>query len=429
MKKTFYLFASAALMLLTLNSCKKKTDGDVTLPFSTLSVQEQKQAIEQNGIDLMDKVDALQSTPAIVALTALNNNINGGMPALVKPLAQLRAGLLKNDTKAVETFGQQMKVAAALGDSLWGTYTWNPEIHDFDHQAGASNSATILIPATEGSSDNTGEIKITYEPSTIVAPGTDPVEYMPKSLSVVMKVSGATVMTFTFSGAYKSDATPTSLTQTLVVDKFNWNVTFTNNDKDVSAKYSFTYDQKVLLKMEIGAAGSLTATNIQENMENDPEKVLSSGAVLVQVMNIAMKGTINDFKGFAAESKALKPDSVVHPATTYNESWTEYVYPKAYYDKMANIINKYINIYGFFANENKKFADVEFYSYEKTYTYEDWVWNADTQSYDIVKKTGTEYVCEPRFVLSDKSKVTIEDYLRTGFEDLITKIQGYMPQE
>jgi len=403
----------AVTMLLAFSSCKQSTP-DETLPFSTLTVEQQKQSIEQNGLDLVNKVDAMQNTPAMVALKAFNNTA-GGKALFVKPLAQLRANLLRNDMNAVETFSQQMKVAAVLGDGQWGTYTWNQSIKDFDFVKGTNYSATILFPATENSLTNNGVITVVYAASTIVAPSTNPVEYMPKSMSLVLKVSGTTALTFNFDGAYKSDATPTSVTQTLAIDKYNWSIAFTNNDVDVSTKYAFTYDQSVLLKLEIGAAGSLTATNIQNNMGENPEKVLSSGAILFQVMNIAMKGSINDFKGFAAEVKTVRPDS------TYNGNYYIYNLNKPYYDKYANVINKYVKIYGYFANESKKFADVEFYAAENTYN--GYTYNPTTGQDQYGPKT--DYSLEPRFVLSDGSKVAIEDYVSTGFQDLIDKINSY----
>jgi hypothetical protein len=418
MKKTFYLFVGLVTTLLAFSSCKKSTDSDATLQFSSLTVEQQKQSIEDNGLNLMNKVEAMKNTPAMIALNAISTKINGS-PLFVKPLAQLRTNLLMNDTKAVEAFSQQMKVAAVAADGQWGTYTWNSTTKDFDFVKGSNYSAKILFPATQSSTTNSGEVTIAYAESTAAVPETNPVQYMPKTLSIVLKVSGTTALTFYFDATYKSDATPTKITQTLVIDKYNWNVTFTNNDVDVSSKYSFKYDQDILLKFEVGASGSLTATNIQNNIEDNPEKVLSSGAVSFQVMNIAMKGTIANFKGFVTEVKAHKPDSIIH-SNAYGK-WTEYFYTKAYYDKSKDIINKYFKIFGYFANENKKFADIEFYTNEYSYTGSKYNSTNGMYEYGLV----TEYNVQPRFVLSDGSKVAIEDYVKVGFEDLITKMQSY----
>lgn len=400
MKKTFYLVTSALTMLIALNSCKTDVlDLDKTLSFSTQTVEQQKQTIEQNGIDLVTKMDAMQDTKAMIALQAFSTAT--GSPSFVKPLVQLRTNLIRNDVKALETFNGQMKVAAAVGDDFWGVWTWNPTKEVFDYVASTNKTATILFPATENSTTNNGELKITYVESTVLVPDVDPVEYMPKSISVVLKVGGTVALKADYSGTYKTDATPTKITQTLEIEKFNWSLEFTNDDKDVSAKYAFNFDSEVLLKYEVGASGSLTASNIQTSFnDGNPENAITSGAMYFQVMNIAVLGGFKDFKGFMTEGKALKDTN-----------------DKTYADKSVAIFNKYIKMYGYFVKEKKKFADIEFYVLEDTYTYFDYYTQKDV--------TETSYNTEPRFVLSDGSKVTIEDFVQTGFEDLITKLESY----
>ncbi len=406
MKKKFIFTASAVVLLFTMNSCKTDVlDYNKTLNFSKQTVEQQKQSIEQNGIDLINKIDAMQTTKAMIALQAFSTNSTGS-PVFVKPLAQLRTNLLKNDTKALETFNSQMKVAAQVGDEYWGTWTWNSTLEDFDYVATTNQTVTILFPATENSTTNNGELKITYSQSTIVVPETDPVEYLPKSISVVLKVSGTVALTADYTGSYKTDGTPTKVTQTLVIEKYNWKIELTNDDKDVSAKYAFNFDNDVLLKYEVGAAGSFTATNIESSMNNDkPENIFTSGAMYFQVMNVAVVGGITDFKGFMTEGKALN----------YSDD-------KIYYQKEVDIFNKYIKAYGYFVKEKKKFADVEFYlnEYSDTYT----TYNPASGNYDLVV-TNNWYSAEPRFVLSDKSKVSIEDFVQTGFEDLVKKLESY----
>lgn len=400
MKKTFLLISSVITLLCTLNSCGSSTnsndlDLDKTLKFSTQTVEQQKQNIQQNGIDLTTKIDALQNSKALIALQAFSKNSTGS-PAFVKPFSQLKANLLTNKVSALETFNQQMRTAAAVGDDIWGVWTWNPNKEDFDHVSSTTKTATFLFPATENSKSNTGELKITYAPSDVIAPNTNPVEYMPKSFSAVLKVDGVVAMDAEFSGSYKSDATPTNVTQTLVIEKYNWNLQLTNNDKDVSAKYTFNYDSDVLLKYEVGASGSLTAKAIEAS--NGLSDILTSGAMYFQVMDIAFLGGINDFKGFTNEMNAIQDTNT-----------------KSSYDSEALIINKYLKMYGCFVKENLKFADVQFYVLDNSYSY---YW--DNQKY-----TEYSYSVEPRFVLSDGSLVTIENFVKTGFEDLITKLQSY----
>ena len=403
MKKHFFLFSSALTLLLALTSCNSNNtnalDLNKTLNFSTKTVEAQKQSIEQSGIDLVTKMDAMKQTNAMIALNQFSTNANG-RPAFVKPLSELRTNLLRNDVKAFDTFNQQMRTAVATGDT-WGVWTWNYNNKDFDYVSSPIKTATFLFPATANSRINSGELKITYVQSDVLVPDTNPVEYMPQSFSVVLKVSGVEALSASFTGSYKSDATPVNLKQTLTIEKYNWSIELTNNDKDVSAKYAFNYDKDVLLKYEVGASGSLTEKAIQSS--TGPQDVFNSGAMYFQVMNVAFIGGFKDFKGFYAESNGLKK-----------------TYDKNYYNSSVVIINKYLKMYGYFVKENQKFADVEFYVTESIVI--DWSsYNYNTGSYG----TKTEYNYQPRLVLSDGSKVDIKKFVETGFEDLITKLQSY----
>jgi len=410
MKKNHFLLAGAITMLFALNSCKTETevlDLDKTLKFTKLTVEEQKQSIEQNGIALVDKMDGMQDTKAMIALQAFITNANGSQE-FVKPFSQLRANLLKNDGKALETFEQQMRVVAVSGDENWGIWTWNFMTNDFDYTPGTKNTATYLFPATENATTNTGELKMIYVESTVVAPDTDPVMYMPTSISVVLKVSGAVALKADFAGTYNADATPTKITQTLEIDKYNWNFEFKNDAKDASASYGFNYDKEVLFNFAVGVAGTLTADALQAI--EGPQGVFTSGAVNLQVMNIAILGGFKDFKAFADEMDVIDGQKD-------ND--------KTRADKQVAAINKYLKMYGYFVKENQKFADVEFYVVEKTDTYQNYVWNNSTQNYELVNVTETYYDFQPRLVLSDGSKQDMENFMKTGFEDLISKLESY----
>ena len=68
-------------------------------------------------------------------------------------------------------------------------------------------------------------------------------------------------------------------------------------------------------------------------------------------------------------------------------------------------MNQYIIGYGYFIDDNVKFASVDFYVEE------------------YVSGTDTYYSIVPRFILSDESKVSLEEYVDSGFEELLEKIE------
>lgn len=443
--------------MIALNSCKPDgQDPDATLTFSTLTVEQQKQSVEQNGLDFVTKMDGMQKTQGFIALTQLAN-LNG---AMATPIAQLRTSLVKNDVKAMENFNKQMRVASGnAGDSIWGEWTWNKTNKEFQKTAVLINKAILHFPADSASastSTNNATLTVIYVESNVIVPDVDPVQYMPASLSVILKVGTTEALNAQFVGTYNNDATPTMLKQTLVIGNYNWSADYTNNKTDVSVIYAFKYDTQILLKYALGAKGSLTATQIQAAMNdstNRPQDVITSGYMSLQVMNIAVYGGITDTKGFADEGNALKPDSIVHHDIYYD--YTEYIYPKSYRDKEVVIFNKYLKFYGYFVAENAKFADVEFYTaegqepdYSKQgtlvytttstnyyppavtvkYDYYDYDYNYNTGVYTYTfyaYPTKTVYNAQPRFVLSDGSKITdFNKYANDNFTTLIDKLNS-----
>ena len=467
MKKIICFFAAVLTLSVTLISCKSggsELDSDTNLKFSTSTVEQQKQSIEKSGMDLADKMTGLQQTQGYVTLSQFAE-VNGGSfaPALVSSLRQLRVNLMKNDVNALEIFNKQLRVASNAGNDIWGTWTWNVKTQDFDRSSAiVLNKAVLIFPANDlNSTSNNAVLTLNYSESNVLVPEINPAEFYPKSISAILKVDNLEVLNAQFAGSYASDGTPTSLTQTLVIGAYNWSASVTNKNTDVSANYTFKYNNDILLKYSVGAAGSFTATQIEaivnDNTGNKgPADIVKSGYMSFQIMNIAIYGGITDVKGFTTEEDALIPDSIVHK----NDSYTEYIYGKSYRDKEVVIFNKYLKFYGFFANEKQKFADVELYTTEElgrdynapaslVYTfkssnynptipstikydyYDDiYIYNSTTKSYEYTFKyykyaTKTFYNIQPRLVLSDGSKITdFENYANSNFKTVITKFES-----
>ncbi len=393
MKRILLLTEIAVLIALTFSSCNKSSnlDLDKTLKFSTLTVEQQKQTIEQNGVDFLNKMEGLQDTKAVAALNEFSSN-SGSSMQLAAPLKALNANLKKGNAKLLDNFNTEMIKVVSSSTDIWGVYTWNSSTQQFDFVASSDKTAKFLFPATSTATTNNGELKIVWVDSKVVAPDTDPVQYLPSSVTVTLKVDGNVAMTAEYEGSYKTDGTPTKIKQTLEIEKYNWSAEFTNDEKDASAKYYFKYDSDVLVGIELAAAGSLTADEIQASA--GPQDIINSAIVYVRIMNIATIGGFKDFQGFANEMNAINVSD-----------------EKSFVDAEVVAMNKYFKCYGYFVDKKQKFADVEFYTSE----YQEWDYYS--QAYN------TYYQMQPRFVLNDGSKQDIEEYFNTGFEDLIAKLQ------
>jgi len=434
MKKTIYLFVGAVTLLLAFSSCKQSTP-DETLPFSTLTVEQQKQSIEQNGLDFTTKMEGLKKTQAFATLSNLGRT-SGLMAA---PMARLRSELLKNDVKAIENFNTQISdINSNFPDSIWGEWNWDKSVNKFKQTSKLVKKLIMHFPGDSLATTNNATLTAIYVESNVKMPNVNPERFMPQSLSLIIAVGGSEVLNAQFSGTYNSDATPISLQQSLVVGSYNWTTSLTNTSADVSANFTFKYNSDILLKYDLAAKGSFTANQINAVINDKtntkgPQDIVTSGFMSFQIMNIVLYGGITDVNGFMSDGKALK-----------------YSNDRTYTDGEVAIFNKYLKFYGYFASEKAKFADMEFYTAEGqgtdnskstlVYTSVNYVYTSihyDYTQYEYNSTMGkyvynyyaygskTVYNSQPRFVLSDGSKVAIEDYVSTGFQDLINKINSY----
>ncbi len=464
MRKNVFKMVGVAMLLFTMNSCGDKTttgeDADAPLVFSPLTVEQQKSTISNDGIALGDKMEVMKETPAIKTVEFLSSSdIN--TPSFSAPLRELRAGLLRNDVKAIETFNKQMTSPSQLESAKWGTHTWRESTQTYDFVKGIYGTVIVKFPADAASKyneTNNGTLTIVYVSSSVAVPE-NPSEKMPASLSVKLSVGTVEALSYQFTGAYKSDATPTLLSSTLVIGDFNWSAKATNNDKDVAAEFAFKHKEQVLLKYTVGVSGTLTVDAIKES--KGPEDVFTSGYMSIQVMNTAIYGGIADFKTFAKGMDAIKPETITqmdefgYPTNTYT------VMDSAKTNQQVTLMNKHLKFYGYFVKENGKFADVEFYlaknkvpdysiratlvytqkSYNDQfkpavydYAYTQSVYNNSTQRYEYLMsyyayETKIEYSSEPRLVLKDGSKVTdFAKYANDNFKTVIDKFQKMLPK-
>lgn len=387
-------------MLFTMNSCGDKLDLDKTLKFSTLTVEQQKQSIEQSGIDFVNKMDGLKDTKAMLAMQSMTGKMNSNS-AYAPAFNQLQSSLLRNDVKTLEKFEKQMRVASGTGEEIWGEWTWSISAGEFELTNELTNKAILHFPATETSKTNNAVLTITFADSKVKMPDTDPVQYMPSSISVVLKVDGSTALKADFTASYRSDATPTKVKQTLEIDKYSWSVELSNDAEDVSAKYAVKYGSETLVKIELEASGNLTIDGFEKS--NGPEDVFVSGAIYFQIMNVACLGGVKDFEAFNEQMNALTDTD-----------------DRSYADKKVAVINKHLIVYGYFVDKKQKFADVEFYVVESN-VIDDSNYNEATNEFG----TKTVYYLQPRFSLNDGSKTEIETYFESGFEELIDMLSKY----
>ena len=409
--KTNYLFLFIGLTaLLTFSACDPESDLDLDkkLNFSPLPVEQQKQKIEDNALEFVEQMEGLLETPAFVAIENFIEIFSGEdedeYDYWAAPLRVIATDLQNGNPNVLVGLEKQMKIIQDDYDEdegiVFGEYIYNFESEEFDLERELENKVVFHLPASQAameSETNNGLISFEFTESKIAIPESEGEKY-PASANLSVKIDNKTALIASFTGVYFDDGMPKDVKQTLTIGDFSWEATFKNNKKQASVAYAFKKAKTTLMKLAAETTGKFAYDEIENTMESDgdPGDFVNKIAAQYQVMNLAIKGGIAKVKDF---SDAMD-------AADEGKGLTE----KAIRDQQASIMNQYIVGYGYFVDDNKKFADVDFYVEE--YEYRDW--NGQTyKDYDVV----------PRFKLSDGSKVTIEEYFESGFGDLIDKIR------
>ncbi len=386
--KKINLFLSLGAILLSTIACDSELDLDKDLKFSKLTVEQQKQKIEENGIQLVNTMEGLLETEAMATMANMIslNESDGYYDA---PMQRLISDLRRGNKNAISNFDKQMRVSYVESD-IWGEYSYNFETGEMDKTRTLVNKLIIHFPADSVTTTNNAEITVNYEESSVMVPESE--EYYPSEITFTMKVNSNVVMSASFNGSYYSDGSPEQVTQTLNIDSYSWTAEVKNSKKKASESYEFKKGKTIIIKSVAELNGKLTEEQLQNAFENNtPEDAIEDFAVSFQAMDIAIKGGTTDFKKLATDIRNLNEDSNLSDQEYNNE--------------MVRILNKHLTCIAFFVEDNRKFADVELYVEEVTegkYTY---------------------YSPTPRFVLSDGSKVSAEEFIQTGFDNLINKIE------
>jgi hypothetical protein len=401
MKRNYLFVILGAAILLTMNACKTELDLDDELKFSKLTVEEQKQKIEENGLEMVEVMNGIQDTKAMT--TMMNMLEMTGAEVYGAPMQKLVADVKNHRRNSFQNFDKQMRVSY-IDSEVWGEYDYNFDSEEIEKTKDLTNKIVVRFPATESATKNNAVITITYEASKIQIPETE--EVYPSKLTYKMTVDAKEVMSANYEGSYYNDGSPKSVKQSVEIEDYSWAAEVTNDQKKATESYEFKNGSKTIIKTTAEINGVLTEDVITDSFEDgEPQDAISDFAAYFQVMDIAVKGGTSDLKGFADAMTALNE----------NEKLSE----KEMMEKQVELINKYMVCTALFVDDNRKFADVEFYVVEEVYEYSYYDYFLEKE----VTESEIDYSIAPRFILSDGSKVDVEEYFQNGFNDLIEKIE------
>ncbi len=431
-------------LIISFVACEKdkKTGGDQTdpafsAPFSNNTTEENKDNLEQTGVDMMDEITQLEDVQAIEIIIEFINLMDSAFDEepeaskLLEPLemvASIKTGdATPNDVlREIKSTAEDPISLSEEWENIAARYTWNFNNGQFD----SSGSAGVLIfefPGLEGDLTNTATITVSnvnfYDiPDPMeVWPAEDIEPELPSSLQIDLKYNGNTVSSFNFSAAYATSGLPTSINATLSVDEFSFVLTMTHNPyTNASITSSFKHNNDILIEVHATGNGDWSDENIENNTvthydtiyiwnwdqefgwyetdeidwideweEVEAEEIIHSANAYLIAMNLKMVGMVN-IKQLADIIKETEEDDEI----TEEEL-----------DQRIAAINTHATLVVVYKDTNEKIADLEFYK----------VYDEDEDDYYI----------DVRFIFADGSKVDAETYFEEGFSDFVDALNDF----
>jgi len=398
MKKLLALALAVIVTFPAFYSCK---DDVVDVPYSKNTIEENKVKIEEEGLALLDKMDAMKNLSAMNTLMDLNTLMYGsseyeyyGVAGLVKKVVEQKSGRslikkIESKTTVTDPYYTFMGIEA-------GIYTWNSSISEFQWTESAGE-LTFKYPSS-GSTTNNTILKVsnlkydeqTYESET---------SYMLTSLNVLMTVSGSEQLSLEMRAEFDDDGMPISYRSEFEVKEgYSFTETFSNSGSKAKFDATYGFDGEDLFMAHMESSGDFTYDNMYslEDPENEDQldEFLDKANMWIQAGNLKFAAVV-DFNNYIKQKSSKFPNDVI--GSTLEDS-----------EAMAKIMNDNIKATLMFAKEKKAIAKGLFYSYE----------------YDEYYYPG-EYATGLKFVFADDSSLD-QSFIETGFEDLLSAYEEFM---
>lgn len=422
MKKLFLLLGIGVTVLFTGCDKSDKDGGEVAEP---LTSEQNKELMQTIGVEFVNEMAALQQLEGVSALTSFgllteseeddDGRIDKSNSAV--KIAKTILGFSYNRISTVEFGHMAYRVGQddddeftslqELFDENTGTFEWNFENEEFDFTDNSSDKVIFKYPSEPDGTSNDATLTLSNYSSVEVSNPIDE-DYegdLPTSLDVALAIGGSTVMTYGFEIDYNNEGVPESVDTELTIGDFSLAVGLTNTNTKVGASVNFSNGTKTLIATSTEVNGDFSDSAIEDAEDSeDPTEVVTDGTFTF---------TLLDLKFSAEIQFADLYDEVGDLETYYYEHDDE---PRPDLEgnavKLENALNEHGELKVTYVSTGKTAADVEFYTFV-----------TKDNEYD------EEYVeLGARMIFEDGSKVDVEDFLETGFDNLEDAINDLLDQ-
>ncbi|PWD99238.1 hypothetical protein [Marinilabilia rubra] len=312
------LFVSVLAFALAVG-CQEDEKGEKMSP---LGVEEHKANLEQSGLNVVDKMDAMSDMEALHVVNefvSLIENTSGeesgivseqsGVVTVMKSVGEFENGMeaavnLKSTTVDNTTLAGEF-------DQEAGIYTYDPETQSWI-KGESGDQITYHFPVN-GSETNNATISVTnFSAFTTTNPDLAEVEDLLESVNISLTVNEEQLILFEFEASYDENDIPESITESLTLGKYIIETSVEKDNSTMAFEQSFEFDGNNIISYHFESNGEFTYDNIEDNTSEEPnpfdQSVVNSANSWVAVDNLKLEGTI-DWKGFQNDAGNIDEDS------------------------------------------------------------------------------------------------------------------------
>jgi len=335
MKKLLTFLFLVIFLVLTFSTCSK---DDVDVAYSKNTIEENKQNIEDEGLELIGKLDGMKELDGIFAVQDLNILLNEsfsvGYVMGFKPVIELLDPIADLDKNPMGLFalratnGEMDEFYYFFGQEA-GIYTWNSSLEEFDWTA-SPNELTFKYP-TNGSSTNNATLKFDNLSTITTTNESFPDEKFPESLDVSLVSSGSTLFSLEMRGEYNDDDLPSKITTTLEFNEgYKFTQEFTNSTSKAAWNVSYSFDGDDIFAAHFESKGDFSYDNFtgDEDLssQDQVDQFLNTANAWIQIGNLKLAGVI-DYEGFYKEANAEFPEGEEYLTKAENTKMAEGRFP------------------------------------------------------------------------------------------------------
>lgn len=407
MKKYNFFYLLLAIMIFAV-SCSSDKDSDDfdnldKYSFAKESVDKGKTELENTGEDLMDHMAEMQSSKAFEVLRAMVYFAENGSYFKELDFEYLLAVQndqnLMGDLSILKSLKNEEDISfEEILEALKGVYNWDSSENDW---VLVKNSNKIELNFPYPVQQTTNNASATLE---IKTKSTD---YFPLPTLVEFNLSENKVklLGLQVTASYDKENNPTQAALNVSIDNFKTSTEVKYTSKNIVLTYNLKKDSKNLIEFKVNTQGSFdNLNNIFDYDDFDDEEevldMIKNANVSIQLLNVKFLGQANVNVITNAEERIYKDED--------DDDFDD----EAAAIEFVNIINdnsKFILVY---ADNNKKFAESEFYVLEY---YDPW-WDE------------TDYYVDLQLIFADGSRGDYETYFGETFGKLYDEIQQMIEQ-